>query len=204
MSEPTEGESLSRSKNPWRRHGELLSLSEYRRRRQVRHLSVGLAAFGAVFACGLLLTAGRPLLVSGAQAAGGAVSGLFEGERFTCTVAKVTDGDTFRCQQRDVRGRAIRVRLSGVAARESDGSCSPGHPCPSASAEAATAELRGLALGWSLSCRKVGQTYGRVAAFCRRADGVDLSCAMVQSGTALKWQRYWGWHRCPPGSVPLQ
>src|SRR3546814_19374155 len=39
-----------------------------------------------------------------------------------------------------------------------------------------------------------GSTYGRVAAFCERSDGVDLSCAMVESGTALKWERYWQGH----------
>lgn len=26
--------------------------------------------------------------------------------------------------------------------------------------------------------------------------GGDLSCAMVRSGYALRWQRYWGDHRC--------
>ena len=192
------------SRFPWQRESRILTLAEYRRRKQVRQLLIGIVAFGAVFAGGLLLTSGRPMLVSGIQTAGGAISQVIGGERFTCTVASITDGDTFRCEQRDLRGRSIRVRLSGVAARESDGSCSLGHPCPNASADAATAELRGLALGWSLSCRKVGATYGRVAAFCKRADGVDLSCAMVASGTALKWQRYWGWHRCPPGaSVPM-
>lgn len=56
--------------------------------------------------------------------------------------------------------------------------------------------LKGLVLGRSLSCEKMGQTYGRTAAFCQRADGIDLSCAMVESGTAAKWDRYWGWHSC--------
>ena len=119
-----------------------------------------------------------------------------EGEAFSCTVASVTDGDTFRCAETGADGRQIRVRLSGVAARERDGSCSPGHPCPAASAEAATAELRRLALSEMLTCRDVGSTYGRVAAFCERPDGVDLSCAMVESGSALKWERYWDGHSC--------
>lgn len=119
-----------------------------------------------------------------------------QGETFSCTVSSVTDGDTFRCAETGQDGRQIRVRLSGVAARERDGSCSPGHPCPAATAEAATAELQRLALGQSLTCRDVGSTYGRVAAFCERSDGVDLSCAMVESGTALKWDRYWDGHDC--------
>ena len=117
-------------------------------------------------------------------------------DRFPCTVAAISDGDTFRCAEEGEDGRPIRIRLSGVAARESDGSCSPGHPCPSASAEAAAAELRSLAFGRTLSCRETGSTYGRIAAFCARDDGTDLSCAMVASGTAERWERYWGDHRC--------
>ena len=109
---------------------------------------------------------------------------------FSCEVAQITDGDTFRCVD------GTRVRLSGVAARESDGTCRPGHPCPVASAEAATAALHNLASGQVLMCRAVGETYGRRAAFCRRKDGLDLSCAMMQTGTVKKWWRYWGLHSC--------
>jgi endonuclease YncB( thermonuclease family) len=118
------------------------------------------------------------------------------GDGFTCTVASITDGDTFRCRETEANGRQIRVRLSGVAARERDGSCTPGHPCPEASSEAATEALAGLALGRRFECREVGRTYDRRAAFCRRDDGVDLSCAMVESGTTLVWDRYWGNHSC--------
>lgn len=66
------------------------------------------------------------------------------GDRFFCQVASVTDGDTLRCAD------GTRVRLHAVAARESDESCSPGHPCPSASGAAATATLRELAGGQGL------------------------------------------------------
>jgi endonuclease YncB( thermonuclease family) len=115
---------------------------------------------------------------------------------FACTVATITDGDTFNCLEQSADGRPIRVRLSGIAARESDGTCSPGHPCPDASAEAATTELERLAAGQSLNCQSVGSTYGRVAAFCQRDDGVDLSCAMVASGAALRWDTVWAGHQC--------
>ena len=131
-----------------------------------------------------------------AYSGGGEADGATAGGTFPCTVASITDGDTFRCVERGSDGKQIRVRLSGVSARERDGSCSPGHPCPAASAEAATAELQRLALGQPLQCRNVGSTYGRIAAFCRRPDGLDLSCAMVASGTAARWDRYWGNHRC--------
>lgn len=133
----------------------------------------------------------------GWSAYGGSGKVARSSETFTCTVASVTDGDTFRCLEEGEDSRQIRVRLSGVAARERDGTCTAGHPCPAASAEAATAALERLASAQTLSCQSVGNTYGRVAAFCQRSDGTDLSCAMVESGTALKWERYWGGHRCP-------
>lgn len=139
-----------------------------------------------------LLLFGSALVVSGAWAAFGGGSKLdrIESDLFSCSVASITDGDTLRCQD------GTRVRLSGVAARERHGSCSPGHPCPNASAEDATAMLESLAAGEVLTCRPVGSTYGRVAAFCSNSAGVDLSCAMVESGTAAKWERYWQGHNC--------
>jgi endonuclease YncB( thermonuclease family) len=149
-----------------------------------------LASLGLV---GLLTLAGTSGSCSDAAGAGAAGP---DADIFTCTVASVTDGDTFRCSETDADGRQIRIRLSGVSAREADGSCSPGHPCPAVSAEAAAAQLRHLALGQRLACEANGTSYRRVAAFCRTADGTDLSCAMVESGTAERWDRYWNGHRC--------
>lgn len=117
-------------------------------------------------------------------------------EAFTCTVASITDGDTLRCAEEDANGRQIRVRISGIDAREKDGSCAPGHPCASAPPEVATAELARLADGQVLTCKPAGETYGRVAAWCSRADGTDVSCAMMASGTVARWWKYWGLHRC--------
>jgi endonuclease YncB( thermonuclease family) len=133
--------------------------------------------------------AGSLYLQSAWRTSGGTVA-IASTTKFTCEVAHITDGDTFRCAD------GTRVRLSGVAARESDGTCRPGHPCPAASAEAATAALHNIASGQVVVCRAVGETYGRVAAFCRRQDGLDLSCAMMQTGTVKKWWRYWGLHSC--------
>jgi endonuclease YncB( thermonuclease family) len=130
-----------------------------------------------------IITGGTPVATSAASGA------------FSCTVASITDGDTLRCAERGPDGRAIRVRLSGIDARERDGSCAVGHPCASSSAESATAELHRLASGRVLSCQPDGSTYGRIAAFCR-AGGVDLSCAMLDSGTVAKWDRYWRDHYC--------
>ena len=145
-------------------------------------------AFGAAFLLPLLGAVGATSVRSQGYPAAST--------RFVCTVASVTDGDTFRCRETEATGREIRVRLSGVSARERDRSCSPGHPCPVASAEAASAELRRLALGQQLQCRLANMTYGRRAAFCRRSDGLDLSCAMVASGAAARWDSHWGRHRC--------
>jgi endonuclease YncB( thermonuclease family) len=117
-------------------------------------------------------------------------------DRFKCTVTFVIDGDTFRCAETDATGREIRVRVSGIDAREKDGTCAPGHPCASAPPEAAAAALASLIGGQILSCRPVGETYERVAAWCNRADGTDVSCAMMASGTVARWWKYWGLHRC--------
>lgn len=103
---------------------------------------------------------------------------------FACQVSAITDGDTLRCAD------GTRIRLHAVAAREKDESCSPGHPCPAASGAAATAELTELAAGQRLQCRATGRSYNRVTAICRNESGVEINCAMVQSGTTALWPRY--------------
>ncbi len=103
---------------------------------------------------------------------------------FRCRVSYVNDGDTLRCAD------GTRVRLHAVAARESDGTCSPGHPCPQASAGAATAQLRSLVSGQTITCQKTGVSYERVTAICHNELGVEVNCAMVESGAALVWPRF--------------
>ena len=107
-----------------------------------------------------------------------------EGDRFACQVASVTDGDTLRCDD------GTRVRLHAVAAREADETCSVGHPCPAASAASATAALRRLVQGRSLSCLPTGQSYNRVTAICWTPASIEVNCAMVRSGTAVIWDRF--------------
>lgn len=129
---------------------------------------------------------------------------------FTCTPVAVHDGDgPIWCAE------GPRIRISGIAAREADGSCRSNQPCPDASAEAARDALvdllggpRGrLATGHvvvraaAMRCISTGPAGGtRTGAWCTLADGRDLSCAMIATGTVLRWQRYWGNHRCdaPP------
>lgn len=103
---------------------------------------------------------------------------------FTCEVSDVHDGDTLRCAD------GARVRLHAVAARELDGTCSPGHPCPAASAESARAALQQLAARQTIQCSPIGRSYGRVTAICRTNTGLEINCAMVRSGTTLVWERF--------------
>jgi len=128
------------------------------------------------------------------------------GDIFTCTPTRVWDGDgPIWCAE------GPKIRLSGIAAREADGSCRPGHPCPRASAKDARdalVKLIGRPVGKSshghimvngpaLRCRSEGSAGGsRTAAWCVSPKSGDLSCAMVKGGWALKWDRYWGKHRC--------
>lgn len=109
---------------------------------------------------------------------------------FTCTVEGVYDGDgPVYCSERDTEGRKIKIRLSGLAAREIDESCNANQPCPDASGEDAKAELQRLAQGRVLQCRREGKSYERTVASCSNGDD-DLSCAMIRSGKALRWPQY--------------
>jgi hypothetical protein len=64
--------------------------------------------------------------------------------------------------------------------------------------------VRGVAAGGhlvvrgpKLRCRSVGSGKGeRTAAWCSAPNVGDLSCAMVKSGTVLRWKRYWQDYRC--------
>ena len=128
------------------------------------------------------------------------------GEAFACTPVAVWDGDgPIWCEE------GPRVRLAGIAAREIDGSCSVGHPCPSANAiEARDALVRLLGeptgvgphghvtvWGPTMKCLSDGSGGGkRTAAWCISPKGGDLSCAMVALKMALKWDRYWKGHVC--------
>jgi endonuclease YncB( thermonuclease family) len=108
-----------------------------------------------------------------------------EADTFPCTVTKVHDGDgPIWCAE------GPKIRLTAIAAREMDETCSPGHPCPAASGAEAQQELESLATGHVLQCEKTGTSYKRVTAWCWREDGLELNCAMVMSGKALAWKRY--------------
>jgi endonuclease YncB( thermonuclease family) len=158
------------------------------------------AAFLLAGGCGT--SAADP--VGGEGGADGSV--VASGEASTCTPTMIWDGDgPIHCAE------GPRIRLSGIAAREADGSCRAGHPCPDASAEAARDKLASLLgrttgtgpnghlliEGPALECTSVGGAGGkRTAAWCVSPKAGDLSCAMVASGAAAKWDRYWASHEC--------
>jgi endonuclease YncB( thermonuclease family) len=128
------------------------------------------------------------------------------GQLFHCTPIRVWDGDgPIWCAE------GPRVRLAGIAARELDGSCSPGHPCPHSDPFVSRdylASLLGTRVGVSreghvivrgpaLRCRSLGSGGGnRTASWCVSPKHGDISCAMVATGHAKKWDRYWRQHRC--------
>lgn len=121
---------------------------------------------------------------------------LAAGVLFLCTPIAVWDGDgPIHCNEGE------RIRLAGIAAREIDGSCRPGHPCPRASGTKARDTLvrflggpKGrLKTGHivvrypAMRCRRVGVSYQRVVANCQLQDGRDLGRAMIATGAALPW-----------------
>ena len=124
------------------------------------------------------------------------------GTQFTCTPTKVWDGDgPIWCAE------GPKVRLAAIAAREIDETCKSNQPCPAAGGHAARDYLVGL-LGGSkgvartghilvragpMRCLSEGEGKGdRTAAWCITAEKVDLNCALVKSGYALRWARYKG------------
>jgi endonuclease YncB( thermonuclease family) len=100
------------------------------------------------------------------------------GQRFKCRVASITDGDTLRCAD------GTRVRIAGIDAPETS-DCRSGRQCVAGDAQASKRSLAALAGGQMLTCEPVGTSYNRVVAFCS-AGGVDLSCAQVRAGQAVR------------------
>lgn len=113
------------------------------------------------------------------------------GENFTCTPTHVWDGDgPVWCSE------GPRLRLAGIAARELDGSCSSGHPCPAVSGiegRDALVDLLGaqtgvgrhghiLINGPTLHCRSDGPAGGnRTASWC----AVGGLCSGTDTGATI-------------------
>ena len=125
------------------------------------------------------------------------MTGMFAAAAFICTPIAVWDGDgPLWCAE------GPKIRIAGIAARELDGTCRPGHPCPAVSGTAARDALVALVgeptghwetghitvRGPQLQCTALGESYGRIVARCQLADGGDLASAMIASGTVLRWR----------------
>jgi endonuclease YncB( thermonuclease family) len=115
---------------------------------------------------------------------------------FVCTPVAVWDGDgPIWCRE------GPRIRIEHIAAREIDGTCRPGSPCPASSGLEARNALVGILGGAkgtmstghiivrhsAMTCRSPGMSYNRVVASCTLEDGRDLARAMVATGTVLSW-----------------
>lgn len=134
------------------------------------------------------------------------VSVIPAGQPFNCTPTHVWDGDgPIWCKE------GPRIRLAGIAAREMDGTCRPGHPCPDAdpvAARDALANLVGeptgrssyghvLVVGPTMRCLSTGGAGGdRTGAWCVSPRSGDLSCAMMLGGWTALWKKFWKGHRC--------
>ncbi|TNE31616.1 MAG: thermonuclease family protein [Alphaproteobacteria bacterium] len=95
-----------------------------------------------------------------------------------CHSPYIIDGDTFDCV-------GTRIRLMGIDAPEMPDHCRPGRRCTEGDPFAAKKYLESLATGW-VKCRAIEiDHYGRTIARCKVKD-VDLSCAMIASGHAVR------------------
>lgn len=124
------------------------------------------------------------------------------GTSFSCTPVRIWDADgPVWCAE------GPKLRLSGIAAREMDGSCRPGQPCPDMPAEQARQILgRLLTRGKvrtdrnnhlllrgapAMACLSEGSAKGeRTAARCTLESGEDLGCKLIATGAVVEWRSY--------------
>lgn len=101
-----------------------------------------------------------------------------------------------------------KIRLQGIGATETDGRCRPNQPCVpgdpivqrrvmarAMGAMIAREDRSIYGQAWfvrpvALTCTPTGRSHKRITAWCRLADGRDLSCLAIRSGVALRWDRY--------------
>lgn len=132
-------------------------------------------------------------------------------------LALVTAGRAFDCAAialHDVDGpihcrAGEKIRLQGIGATETDGSCRPGQPCIPGDPMVQRRDMARRVIGatiaredpgrfgqaWfvrpvMLQCVATGRSHERVTAWCRRPDGADLSCEAIRAGIAARWTRY--------------
>lgn len=98
--------------------------------------------------------------------------------------ATVIDGDTI-----EIGG--TRIRFDGIDAPESRQTCQDaGGITYRCGQQSALALDDFLAASRPTACTPKGKSWGRIVAFCRRADGEDVSAWMVRNGHAVDWPKY--------------
>jgi endonuclease YncB( thermonuclease family) len=113
---------------------------------------------------------------------------------FQCDVVRVHDGDgPLWCRSGE------KVRIAGIQARDFENA----EPCRRPAARRATYTcddraaaqsqriVTSLVLGKRLICQPIGKSYSRIVARCTLSDVRSLSCAVIASGAAVRWDRYW-------------
>lgn len=102
---------------------------------------------------------------------------------FVCTPIAVWDGDgPIWCEE------GPKIRISSIAAREIDGSCRPGHPCPRPSGEAARDALVELLVVQPGGGRLVTSRFPPPQCGAdMRAEATIASWHPVLSPTAVTW-----------------
>ncbi len=112
------------------------------------------------------------------------------GRSFPCTVVKVMDGDgPVICEEEDLLGRKIQVRLRGIEARDGDGNCRLARGCPEMNWQEARAVLIRVA-GARMNCVSRDVYRDRIDAYCSNLSGVDVACELVRMGAAVRWPEF--------------
>jgi len=126
------------------------------------------------------------------------------GRGFTCEAIALHDVDgPIHCLSGE------KIRLQGIGATETDGSCRPNQPCvpgdPLVQRRIMATRVIGASLShedpglfgqvWfarpvTLQCTATGRSHARITAWCRRTDGADVSCEAIRAGVAARWPRY--------------
>jgi hypothetical protein len=107
-----------------------------------------------------------------------------------------------------------KIRLQGIGATETDGSCNPNQPCvPGNPFEQRRTMARAMGAviskedngqdgtpdrygqAWftrpvRLVCDVTGTSHKRLTAWCGLPSGRDVSCEAIKAGVAMRWARY--------------
>ena len=110
---------------------------------------------------------------------------------FTCVVTRVHDGDgPLWCSN------GVKIRVAGIQAPDFEDTVPcrehrAEYTCSNIAAERSRVVVERLTLHQAMTCQPMGTSYSRVVARCTLQDGRLLSCAILASGAAVRWDKYW-------------